>query len=180
MSIEVEIKAWVHDSKKLKELLDREYHFEKEYFKEDIYLKGIDSVSGLEKGIRLRRVGSESIVTYKERSHQEKVEVNLEKEFNIDDPDNFLFIIDKLGYKPYIRKSKRGYLYIKDGINIELSYVDGLGDFVEIENIVNSKEEVKEATKDIYKILDDLKISRDFIEDKFYVQMLQDKKKMGS
>lgn len=172
MSIEVEIKAWVKDFDSLKSRLDKEYQFVKEYEKEDVYLKGIDSITEEEREIRLRRIAGNSIVTYKDRSHQENVEVNVEKEFLVDKPKEFLFTMEKLGFIPYIRKNKKGYHYKSGDITIELSHVQKLGDFIEIEYIVSRELEVDIAKEEIYKILDKLEIDRKDIEKKFYVQML--------
>lgn len=176
MSIEVEIKAWVDDFKALKRVLDSRYKLDREYEKEDVYLKGIDSITQEEKEIRLRKVGEQSIVTFKERSHQGKVEVNIEKEFAVDNGKNFLYTMEQLGFIPYIRKNKKGYCYKENSINIELSHVEKLGDFIEIEYITDCDTKVDDAKNSIFKILDDLKIPRDKIEDKFYVEMLLDKK----
>ncbi len=175
MSIEVEIKAWVDNFELIRNKLDNKYTFKKEYKKNDVYLRGIDSVTKEEQEIRLRTVDSEYIVTYKERSHKDKVEINLEKEFCVDDPENFLFIAEKLGYIPYIKKIKRGFCYIHGLINIELSHVDGLGDFIEIEYITENQSDVETATTKILNILENLDISRDKIEDRFYVEMLINK-----
>lgn len=176
MSIEVEIKAWIdHFDKTLTCLKDR-YSFVKEYIKEDIYLEGVDARSGQLKEVRLRRSGNRSIVTFKERSHRDKVEVNIEKEFMVDSPENFLYVINQLGYREYITKSKVGFHFICNGINIELSHVKGLGDFIEIESIVEHDTDVDGATDSIYRILDDLEIPRKNIEDRFYVQMLKEGK----
>lgn len=178
MSIEVEIKAWVDDFNQLKEALDKKYKFDREYEKEDVYLKGIDSITEEEKEIRLRSVGDGFIVTFKERSHQDKVEVNIEKEFTVDNDKNFLYTMEKLGFVPYIRKNKKGYCYKSNHINIELSHVEKLGDFVEIEYITDSDTNVEDAKIAIYEILDNLNISRDKVEDKFYVEMLLEKKRI--
>lgn len=172
MSIEVEIKAWVKNFDSLKDKLDKEYFFVNEYEKEDVYLKGIDSITDEEKEIRLRRIAGKSIVTYKDRSHQDNVEVNVEKEFSVDKPKEFLFTMEKLGFIPYIRKNKKGFQYRSGDITIELSHVQKLGDFIEIEYIVSRELEVDLAKNEIYKILDDLGIERSDIEKKFYVQML--------
>lgn len=174
MSIEVEIKAWVRDFKEIKSKLDSKYDYIGDYEKEDVYLKGIDSITDEEREIRLRREGGNSIVTYKDRSHQGKVEVNVEKEFLVDKPNEFLFTMEKLGFVPYIRKNKKGYKYKSGSIVIELSHVEKLGDFIEIEYIVSRELEVDLAKEEIFKILDSLGIDRDEIEDKFYVQMLLD------
>jgi len=176
MSIEVEIKAWVDSYENVKKELLEHYVFIKEYKKNDLYLRGLNSITMEEKEIRIRKVEDNSIVTYKERSHRDKVEVNIEKEFNVDDYDNFLYILKAIGFQPYIKKEKIGYLFKKEDINIELSHVTGLGDFIEIEAILNDDSDINKATKAIYSILDNLKISRDRVEDKFYVQMLIDKK----
>lgn len=176
MSIEVEIKAWVDDFQTIKGLLDSKYQFVKEYTKEDLYFKGMDSISQKEKEVRIRRVDGSSIVTYKERSHQGKVEVNIEKEFKVDNYDNFKYLIEELGYRAYITKTKTGFLYNENGINIELSNVTGLGYFIEIESVIDEDGDVNRETRRIYEILDSLKISRDRVEDQFYVEMLLDRK----
>lgn len=175
MSIEVEIKAWVDDFDKTLKFLKENYTFKNEYIKEDVYLDGIDSITNTKKEVRLRRVGENSIVTFKERSHRGKVEVNVEKEFNVDNYQNFLYVINQLGYKEYITKNKTGYLFVSGEVNIELSHVKDLGDFIEIEYILEDEKEVENATNSIYTILDNLSIPRSKVEDRFYVQMLNDK-----
>ena len=175
MSIEIEIKAWVDEFDTILEKLKEKYSFVGEYDKEDIYLKGIDSITDEEKEIRLRKVSDKFIVTYKDRSHQGKVEVNIEKEFEIDDKNNFLYVMEKLGYITYIRKSKKGYGFVSDVINIELSHVENLGDFIEIEYLAKNDSEVESAKIKIFSILDELRISREKIEDRFYVEMIMDK-----
>ena len=45
MSIEVEIKAWIDDPELIKSRLNKDYLYVKEYIKEDVYLKGIDSLT---------------------------------------------------------------------------------------------------------------------------------------
>lgn len=172
MGIEVEIKAWVDSFDTVKESLNKQYKYIKEYEKDDLYFRGTDFVSKEEKEVRIRRVDGSSLVTYKERSHRDKVEVNIEKEFKVDNYDNFKYLVEELGYKPYVSKNKSGFLFKKDDINIELSHVLDLGDFIEIEAILTNDEHIDEATKSIYSILDSLDIPRDKVEDRFYVEML--------
>ncbi|OQY39474.1 MAG: hypothetical protein B6229_03725, partial [Spirochaetaceae bacterium 4572_7] len=142
----------------------------------DTYLKGIDSITQEEKDIRLRGVGDKFIVTYKERSHQDKVEVNIEKEFSVDDSKSFLYVMENLGYVPYIRKNKKGYWFKSGEINIELSHVENLGDFIEIEYIADSDTDIDDVKVKIFAILDNIGIDRSKIEDRFYVEMLLNKK----
>ena len=176
MSIEIEIKAWIDDFETILKKLKENFEFVKEYYKEDIYLDGINSITKTREEVRIRKVCNEYIVTYKERSHIDKVEVNVEKEFNVDNKDNFLYLINKLGYYKYIEKVKEGFYFKSNNINIEISHVHNLGDFIEIEYIADDKKMVDFATNEIYKILDKLNITRDKIEEKYYVEMLKNKK----
>lgn len=175
MSLEIEIKAWVDDFDDILQRLKERYNFVKEFHKDDRYYRGIDHSTDESRGIRIRKQGDEYIVTYKERSHQDKVEVNLEKEIIIDDRDNFEYILNALGYKPEIEKVKVGYHFEESGINIELSTIKGLGDFIEIEIIEDDETNIDDAKKKIFKILDELCISREKIEDRYYTQMLKDR-----
>jgi len=176
MCIEVEIKAWVDDFDKTLKLLKDNYNFVKQYHKEDIYLEGIDSFSEARKEVRLRKDGDSYIVTYKDRSHEDKVEVNIEKEFNIDHKDNFLYVMNQLGFKEYIRKEKKGYLFNSNNINLELSHVNGLGDFIEIEKIITNRCLIDSTKEDLYNILKVIDINKSKIEDRYYVQMLKEGK----
>lgn len=175
MSLEIEIKAWVDDFEGILKQLRSKYTFVQEYQKDDRYYRGTDNSTGESRGIRIRKQGDEFIVTYKERSHQDKVEVNLEKEVSIDSRENFEYILNALGYKPEIEKVKVGYHFEESGINLELSHVKGLGNFIEIEIVEEDNTEVEAAKEKIFNILDDLGISRDKIEDRYYTQMLKEK-----
>jgi len=177
MSIEVEIKAWIDDPELIKSRLNKDYLYVKEYIKEDVYLKGIDSLTNKVKEIRVRRSDNCNIVTYKERKHEEKVEVNIEKEFIVDDYNNFIYVLNQLGFMEYITKHKKGTLYKHGDVNLELSYVKDLGNFIEIEYLVENKKLIDEAKSEIFKILDNLKIPREKIEDRYYTQMLRELKR---
>lgn len=176
MSIEIEIKAHVNNMSEIKEKLDQKFSFVTDFLKEDIYFRGINSLTEEEKELRLRKTRGGYIVTYKERTHHDKTEVNVEKEFTIDDSEAFIYMINKLGYSSYIEKIKEGWLYKDEPVNIELSNVKSLGWFIEIEYIAKDYDELGFAKSKIYGILDDLGVSRENIEDKYYLQLLEELK----
>ncbi|MBN2617339.1 MAG: class IV adenylate cyclase [Spirochaetales bacterium] len=175
MSIEVEIKAWVDDFNKVYQLLHDNFEFKCEYLKEDTYYRGINSITNEIKEIRVRKDNLNSIITYKERSLHENIEVNTEKEFHVDNVDDFIYVLQSIGFKPFISKIKKGFKFVYNNINLELSHVDKLGDFIEIESIEKSKENIAKAKKEIFRLLDILKVDRNRVEKRYYIEMLRNK-----
>ncbi|MFO7849417.1 MAG: hypothetical protein R6V67_05615, partial [Spirochaetia bacterium] len=89
MGTEVEIKAWVDNPEAVRRFLRENSRFAGTYVKEDTYFCRISSGAGQEKNgetlFRLREQGGVSVVTLKEKSRKEGVEVNREHEFTVSD-----------------------------------------------------------------------------------------------
>ncbi len=121
----------------------------------------------------------EIFVTYKRKELQGRIEVNDEKEFSIDNRSDFEALLSDLDFSQAICKEKktRTFSFVSpDGveITIELSFVSGLGNFIEIEILADSPDESEIARdRDLLKsTLSRCGIPESAIEARFYTDML--------
>ena len=135
---------------------------------------------------RLRIQNGTAIVTYKEKSLDGGTEINREHEFTVSDVDAFAAFVEGVGFSPCVRKRKEGEVFRWGETNVELSFVETLGWFVEIERIVETgpgvtrgpedaemvAAAVEEAKGTIHALLDRMGIGSDKIEKRYYVDML--------
>ncbi|HUX11956.1 MAG TPA: hypothetical protein VMW87_02960 [Spirochaetia bacterium] len=160
MATEIEIKAWARDPAAVRRELDKLCTFERSYLKKDIYLHGPagrphDSWAhwrqeGLSAGpdgtptrprdFRLRIEGGAATCTFKDRSLSAGIEINREEEFTVSDARLFLELSARLGCRVFSCKVKEGFRYWRAGeipVVAELSHIAGLGDFIEVECVVD-------------------------------------------
>jgi adenylate cyclase class 2 len=206
MGIEIELKAWVCDPGALKKRVDTWGKYEKAYEKDDTYwLPAGKEASGPgpepspgelppagkipPSGIRVRREQSTGrdgkspervLVTYKTRETAGEVEVNEEKEFEVKGGAVFEDLLTLLDLEPRIKKKKKGWAWNFGGtpsILAELSLVEGLGWFIELEIISDRAGEgtVKEERERLLALLDKLGIPRERIETRPYTVMLKER-----
>jgi adenylate cyclase class 2 len=207
MGIEIELKAWVDDPEALKKGLDAWGEYEKAYEKNDAYWlpagkpalrPGFEPSSGEfppggklpPSGIRVRREQSAGrdgksservLVTYKIREMTGEVEVNEENEFEVKGGSVFEDLLARLDLEPRIRKEKKGWAWNCGGspypILAELSLVEGLGWFIELEIISPKAGEgtVKRERERLLALLDKLGIPRNRIETRPYTVMLKER-----
>jgi len=174
MGIEVETKAHIEDPESMRKKLRNIATFDHRFEKRDIYFAHPGSVKTL---FRLRHEDNVSTVTYKQKTREKGIEVNREHEFSVSDEQTFLGFCEYLGYIKYIEKHKTGDLFSYKQASIELTYVDDLGWFIEIECIVEDESEINTSREKIRSILSDLEIRDDRIEERYYVEMLMKKKR---
>jgi adenylate cyclase class 2 len=199
LAIEIELKAHVKDSEALKRLLFEKAEYLCAFEKEDIYYFPLNplSISNFPRsGTRLRgesktfpdgTVMKAIYVTYKTKEVRDGIEVNDEKEFEVHSAqcspivvfDEFLKMV---GLNPGFSKHKRGWAFSKDEINAELSEVEKLGWFLEIEIVLDDVESnttidaaiIEEKKKMLMDFLSDLGIEKDAIESRYYSEMLKE------
>ena len=179
MAIEVELKAWVDEPQALARLLETRFRFAGSYLKEDRYYRIQSDAGKPAVEFRLRREGEGWIVTSKEKAIQDGVEVNREHEFGVSDGDSFDRFARHIGAKLFITKAKRGKRFRdeslgSEGVTIELSEVEGLGWFVEIECLVDPDraEEVPKARERVRGLLATLGVGERLVEPRYYIDML--------
>lgn len=86
--------------------------------------------------VRIRQEPGKVLVTFKEKSYQEGLEVNKEVEFGVSDGASFRQLLEKMSAKLHYRKRKMGTLWkLGERITAELVNVEDLGDFLEVETI---------------------------------------------
>ena len=94
--------------------------------------------------LRLRRIGSRTILTYKERfTSASAIKHHREDETGIEDAEALADILDALGYKPTLVYEKRRATWLLKGTEIVIDELP-FGLFVEIEGEENSITEVEQ------------------------------------
>jgi predicted adenylyl cyclase CyaB len=202
MATEIEIKAWVDDKAALLGTLERVCVFEREYVKKDIYLHGPGGKpqdswahwgNGDAEGLRPQdfrlRIESEAdedhttaVCTFKDRLLVDAVEVNREEEFAVSSARTFLELSARLGCRVFSCKVKRGSRYTyRTGtaalpdLVVELSVIEGLGTFIEVECVLSSDSaERAEAEKAIRSFFEGIGIPGERFESRPYAKLLAD------
>jgi len=165
---EVELKAKVSSIEELYEYLVKELGFSAvEYVAEDYYFdhpcRDFEK-SDEELRVRLEKkgAGSRVVLTYKgaviikDRSAREEIEASV--------TSDIIRILNKLGFSTRAFKRKTGWFIEGDDIEIVLCSVRGvygnkalcLGDYIEVELRVDSREKVSEARKKVQEFLEKL------------------------
>ena len=177
MTFEVEIKARVQDYTALKTRLEERYGAGKAQYKSDQYFSRYDEPDDPAFRFRIEQSedGEKNHVTAKIKTIEEGVEVNTEVEFSVSDPKAFSAFSAMLDYTLTIEKTKNGYAWTPaPATTIELTEVGSLGYFLEIEELVESWDAIKDARARILDILTSLGFSEKDIEPRFYIDMLQE------
>jgi len=114
-----------------------------------------------------------------------EVVVKEEYEFIISDKhglNNFFSLIKDLGFSKWITKTKTSEVYEHRkfrGVHLELNRVKGLGDFLEVELLVNKKSEILGAKRKVLSVLKELGVIDD-VNNTGYTKMLYSKKCRGN
>jgi len=203
MPIEIELKAWVDNPADLSARIAVFARESGSYVKNDAYWLPEEDFPFPEKpaeqrprgkfgsGIRIRREsvskGSKkvegtpdrAVVNFKKKEVRDGIEVNDEREFTIEGVVQFESMLERLGFALHIRKCKTGKAWTFDGITIELSEIEGLGHFVELEILAgtDTPETVADARSRLLGLLTRLGVNADKIETRYYTEMLAVKRR---
>lgn len=120
---------------------------------------------------RIRNENNRYTVTTKKRKYSENgTEINEENEFEVQRIEDFIRMIQILGYSLWYEKQKHIQQFQKDEMLLEIVEIQGLGSFLEIE--IQSKNK-KEAEEKILAIIQQLNLEND-IEPKPYGILLKE------
>lgn len=180
MTFEVELKARLAEPAAIEAQAARLGIFEKETYKEDIYFRRRGDTSSVPADrYRLRREGGQAIVTFKQKMLLDGIEVNEEVEFEVDDAHAFFQFTDHFGFEPFVVKRKKSRVYRVGRAHVELNEIEHLGHFVEIEILCDEEDQVAVARIEVTRLLNQLGLSTEDLEPRFYIDMLQEVHPVG-
>jgi predicted adenylyl cyclase CyaB len=127
----------------------------------------------------VRNENGEWICTWKRKTLTRGLEVNEENEFTLSNGPLFMDLLEKLGCRRSIRKVKRGKRYACQGLTVEISWVEGLGLFVEAEKVLEAATAAEAAVweKTIRSFLADIGVRDEDIEERPYSVMLTENRR---
>ena len=179
--IEVEIKLPISDKevleKKLKQLQFIKGGFVKEsdiYFNSEKYnLKKKDMALRIRTCTKIDTGESTTKVTYKGPKLDQVSMTREDLEMEVSDADTCYQILDGIGFYPLRSVRKLRQYYYKEQMTACVDQVDGLGDFLELEMIVESESEREKAIEEIERLLRILGYDKKETTRTSYLSMLQ-------
>lgn len=180
MGIEIELKAWIDDLQSLSQILSSiGAEFSGAVEKDDCYWIFPASLQELRvrQETKIDKAGIVTHfnrVTYKTKEIQDGIEINDEQEFEVSDMKVFEELLRRLGAAQKIKKHKQGQAWKYEDINAELFLVRGLGYFIELECISESKDAqtIDNIKSRLMDLLSRLGITKDSIEPRYYTDLL--------
>jgi len=182
--IEVELKAWLDNPSNIEQKIGKIAHLVEKIIEQDIYFTFAKTRGYQKKRFRLRRIGARTIVTVKVPvGSKSRIEANKEYEFEVSCPNAFQVFCKQFGFRVLIEKKKRVRRYVyhppknefPKAVNIELNYLENLGNFIELETIVKNKPEVAKASRYLKTLLARLGVPLEKIEPTAYTELLYKK-----
>lgn len=127
--------------------------------------------------LRTRVKNGEPFLNIKTKKTEKGIEANQEIKMALTSMPAFHKLLKKIGIPMVGKKQKKGAIYRKGGMQIELNTVGGLGDFLEIETIVPEKSDIPRAKKALRNLFKQLGFGPEDFEKKYYLELLEEKRK---
>lgn len=182
--IEVELKARLRDRAAALAAVGSFAREREEVDKFDEYWRESGSRAGYaDRGFRLRTEKGVSVVNFKTKRGEGGIEINRESEFGVSDREVFNEFVRRLGCEMAYTKNKRGLAFkaggagdFPDAATIEILEVQGLGDFIEIEILLERDEPaaVARAQGELLALLALTGVPESDIEPRFYSELLSE------
>ena len=183
MATEIELKAHITNPHDIMLKLSRLTAFTGAFNKYDIFYTSLENPGISPYGVRVRKQTTvapngkqekTNFVTYKSKVIQDGIEVNDEKEFEVSSSDIFEEFLSRLGFTESIRKHKEGDSFDYDGMTVELTNVESLGWFLELEVLLPERDtkKIDHEKEKLLRFIDRLEIPRESIESRSYTVML--------
>ncbi|QDA31433.1 class IV adenylate cyclase [Thermococcus indicus] len=128
--------------------------------------------------LRVRRISNlgKSFLTYKRIADPGRNEEFDELEVEVSDFGTTVEILKRLGYREDIVVRKRRLVYKLGTVTFELSEVEGLGAFLDIEVI---SDDVEKAKRVIWEVAERLGLTEKDVEPRLYQELIREKMKKG-
>ncbi|MGV9103664.1 MAG: class IV adenylate cyclase [Candidatus Thorarchaeota archaeon] len=170
MAIEVEIKVEIENLPGLeKSILDKGGELVKCESQEDLYLDHPKySFADTDEALRIRKIlakppsNEETIqsaqyeLTYKGAKIDSRSKTRDELSVEVDSGETMLAILKAVGFRDVATVRKERTYFRMDGVSITIDSVEGLGWFLEIEQVVQDDEQVESTRDELFKLLDTL------------------------
>lgn len=129
--------------------------------------------------LRVRRITNlgKAFLTYKSIQDPGRNEEFDELEVEVSDFETTVGILKRLGFKEDVWVRKRRLVYKLDDVTFELSNVEGLGAFLDIEVI---SDDIEYAKRRIWEIAEKLGLSEKDVEPRLYQELLKEKVQTSS
>ena len=175
--IEVELKAWLENERKLEQQLDQiGAKYLKTVNQSDIYFNHPKKdFKKTDEALRIRQEENKYILTYKGPKLDKKSKTREELEVRFEEQIKLQEILEKLGFKEVYEVKKSRKLFDLDGIKISIDNIEDLGTFIELETEIDSKEDVLNAVNLLLAKLKLLGISETKTERRSYLELLLEK-----
>ncbi len=170
MKVEVEVKVKVLDKKSLKKEIEKFAKLVSKKNSVDYYFAGLSEQSGYE--LMLRKSDQKKIVRLKKSSFKRSFEEKKVYQFEVDNASDFVsFLEDTTKFEVVTLKHGSFHLYNYRGVEIKLSSIKQLGDFLEL-SMVTKKDNITKSKTKLKDILKKLKIDKKNIVKKTYLELL--------
>ncbi len=150
----------------------------------DTYFNGIDrdfrktdEALRVRKSLNLDRGYVKYYITYKGPKMDDISKTREEIEIQVSDGENAKRIFEKLGFKPIMPITKIREVYIRDGIEVSIDEIEGIGTFIEFEKIVESESEKSNAMNDLLNLMKSLNISKNNLIKTSYLELRDNNEK---
>lgn len=180
LEVESKIKISKKDLPLLKKRVKEIAKFLRKETKSDQYYS-LEKAFYPRKAFRIRTTGKEDVVNFKKwlkKYWKHGIVVKEEYEFKIKNKEHYLALMEDLGFKKWISKTKISSTYQHKKhkkLNIEINEVKGLGYFIEIEYLATHSE-MHRAIDLIINVMKELRIKKDSINNTGYTKMLWKKR----
>jgi len=179
MPIEVEVKLRLESIEELEYLLvEKKAQLLKIVTQRDIYFTHpARDFSNTDEALRIRQEGEKTILTYKGPKFDKLSKTRLELEVQLEEAETIQQILQQLGFQPVLIIQKERRIYRYKQATISLDYIESLGAFLEIEQVIQEKEQYKNARNNLFGLLRELGLQPEKSIRKSYLELLLEQQK---
>ncbi|HUT82025.1 MAG TPA: class IV adenylate cyclase [Candidatus Bathyarchaeia archaeon] len=152
MTTEVEVKLAINDPEELEySLVEKGAQLEEIVIQRDhYYVHPTRDFGKTDEALRIREEGEKFYLTYKGPKIDSKSKTREEIETEISDYIQMNKILEKMGFQKAIIIIKERKIYKFEGVKFCLDQIDALGSFLEVEKVIDDKEEYIEVQKNLF------------------------------
>jgi len=125
--------------------------------------------------LRTRKLSNKAIFDIKIKNVKHGIESNVELEWGIRNINKFQLLLKKIGIVSSVKKSKISEVYKYKNFTIELNYLRRLGYFMEIECLIQKKEQIPKCKRELINLFKTLGFNSRQFEKKYYLDLLKEK-----